>query len=91
LLESAASPGSGAIPARSAGASIPRLSLVATAILIAVLGATGWFFMQQHRAWTRSEAESELTGIADLKASQIGIWMKERRGDAHMASLLSLA
>ncbi|HEY3321681.1 MAG TPA: PAS domain S-box protein [Planctomycetota bacterium] len=53
------------------------------ALLFAILiGGAGWLFFAHQRDAARRTAQETLSSIADLKASQIAAWMKERRSDA---------
>jgi len=53
--------------------------------LVAVIGIGGWIYFKQGRSEVRRAAQEMLSSIADLKASQIAGWLKERRGDTETA------
>ena len=50
-----------------------------------VVGLAYWAWAQQAQSITR-EAERSVHAVAKLKASQIGVWTAERRGDAELLS-----
>jgi PAS domain S-box-containing protein len=50
-----------------------------------VVGLAYWAWAQQAKSLTR-EAERSVHAVAKLKASQIGVWTAERRGDAELLS-----
>jgi PAS domain S-box-containing protein len=60
--------------------------LLLAGFLIAGLGGAGWWMANRHEAAARDVAVGTLTSIADLKATQLSAWMKERRGDAAIIS-----
>jgi PAS domain S-box-containing protein len=54
------------------------------AVLAAGIGGAGYAYYRNQRAYLQQEAESNLSAIADLKASQLAAWRAERAGDAGM-------
>ena len=70
---------------------VPMQVLLAAVLLLVGLGGAGWLLVNRHRSASRTEADLALQSIAELKAREIGAWMKERRGDATiLASSLRL-
>lgn len=56
--------------------------VLAFTLFALVISLAGNFAFQRYKDVIRSEKQSELAGIAELKTGQITSWMTERRGDA---------
>jgi PAS domain S-box-containing protein len=60
--------------------------LCAFVLLTGAISVTGWLYFRRQMADMQTTLQHELSAIADLKADQIGNWLRERRGDAERAS-----
>ncbi len=65
---------------------IPLHLILPGALLITAFIGTGWYFENRRAAVARRDIEQTLTSIADSKATQLTMWVKERRGDASVSS-----
>lgn len=62
-----------------------RGALLVAGLLVLIVGvavAAGWWTYRGQAATLERQAHGSLVAIADLKASEIGEWIAERRGDA---------
>jgi signal transduction histidine kinase len=51
-------------------------------VLACVIGAAGYYFYHSQKNHIRQNQYKELSAIADLKVSQIAVWLEERKADA---------
>ncbi len=56
--------------------------IIAFALIITITVVAGYFYYANYEKHFRKELEKTLSAIAELKASQISLWRKERKGDA---------
>ena len=71
-------------PAQPSGASRSgggRTLLLVFALLATAIIAAGTFYLRRYERQFRSDAEQRLSAIADLKASELKLWRRERLGD----------
>ena len=68
----------------------PRFLLLAL-LLASMAAGGGWFYFKSQYNKALDFSRESLGTIADLKAEAIGNWVKERRGDAEVASVSAVA
>ena len=61
----------------------PRMLTITLCLAAGILVGGSFLLRQQLRA-ARTQVETQLSTIADLKAKQIAEWVSDRRGDAHV-------
>jgi len=63
---------------------IPRYLILVFLLLMVCIGTAGYLYYENQKKHIKEEKQNELLAIADLKASQITNWRKERMADAEV-------
>jgi PAS domain S-box-containing protein len=73
-----------AVPTEFVRKKFPLNLLIIFLFLAAGIGTSGYLYYKQQRISLRNDAINVISSIADMKANQIAVWLKERLGDAEV-------
>jgi PAS domain S-box-containing protein len=63
---------------------VPWALLLIFLLLLSAITASGYFYYQKQGKNVLQEQQAQLQAIADLKVAEIGLWLKERMGNARL-------